>query len=295
MASAIVEEAIDEMIAGRNAKGIMIAMEIPWATIYPHLVHNKTVVRGILGRVVATQGSGPYTEGAFDQFLTDCGIQVLIVSGDYPPTAIVVGRDDWDEDDLDELREKCSPDTRVYSQEMVFASMVLGADIFDFDEEGETILDFVVGHPALEYFHKDGLLLPRPANTDVMDIDENSVETLHVAFEANTERPPLGILGDMGYRVGKVRGLPRQQRREILWRTFRVHLTAVSPWTQAYINEWGQRCSPARLNKMCNVLTSLINTAEQVTARDMSVAIAEWDEDLQFLLESRADWLTHTH
>jgi hypothetical protein len=38
-----------------------------------------------------------------------------------------------------------------------------------------------------------------------------------------------------------------------------------------------------------------ITKAERTTARDMSVAIAEWQEDLQFLQDNRSEWLTHTH
>jgi len=268
--------------------------DFPWEVVYPFLSHNKTICRGILGPVVATQGSGPYTEEAFDLFLTNCGIRLLNVSGDYPPEVVVLGREDWNEDDIEELWRNSSGQIRVYSQEMVVASMAIGTDIFDFDQEGETICDFVAGHPALEYFHASGLVVPGlPRAT--LEAYEEPVETLPVEFEADSELPTVGILGDMGYRVGKVRGLFRQQRREILWRTFRVQLTATSPWTEEYISEWGQRCSPVRFDKMCNVLRRLTKTAERKTAVDMSVAIAEWKEDLQFLLENKADWLTHTH
>ncbi|MGV1004465.1 MAG: antitoxin [Candidatus Nanopelagicales bacterium] len=293
---------VDEKSSGRfhgiNGRGIAVT-DFPWAEIYPYLAHNKTVCRGILGPVVATQGSGPYTEAAFDQFLANCGIELRTISGDEPPEVVVLGSQDWSGDDLDEMRENCFGDIRVYSQEMVVASMAIGADIFDFDSEGETIFDFIMGHPALEYFHKDGVFVPGLAidefEEDPDELSDQAVDTLRVEFAPDAERPAVGILGDMGYRVGKVKGLPRRERREILWRTFRVQLTATSPWTEEYINEWGPRCSPVRFTKMRNVLRSLIKNAERKTAIDMSVAIAEWKEDVQFLLEKKAEWLTHSH
>ncbi len=248
-----------------------------------------------MGPTAATQGSGPYSEEEFDLFLDACGINIRTIAAedDWPPRVVVLGREAWNERDVDELQEASwSEDIRIYSQEMVIASMAIGRDIYELDEDGLLISEeFVPGHPALEYFHADGPMGPGQP----LALNNQQVETLHVDFAAETERPPVGILGDMGYRVGKVRGLPRQERREILWRTFRVHLTAVSPWTQAYINEWGPRCSSARLSKMCNVLTSLIITAKQTTTRDMSVAIEDWSEDLQFLQETRSQWLTHNH
>lgn len=273
--------------------------DFPWALIYPFLSYNKTICRGILGPVVATQGSGPYTESAFDQFLIDCGIEIRTIAGDEPPGVVVLGHDDWDEGDIGELAENCFTDIRVYSQEMVLASMAIGTDIFDFDTEGETIFDFIDGHAALERFHRDGVQVPglaeRADGGIPIDTIDEPVETLHVEYDADSVRPAVGILGDMGYRVGKTRGLPRHQRQQILWRTFRVHLTATSPWTQEYINEWGQRCSPARFNKICSVLYGLIKGAERRTTLDMSEAIRDWEQDLEFVLHNKTDWLTHTH
>lgn len=282
----------------RNGKG-MFVMGFPWAEVYPYLVHNKTVVRGILGPVVATQGSGPYTEAAFDQFLANCGIEFRAISGDEPPDVVVLGTQDWSEQDLDELRANCFGDIRVYSQEMVVASMAIGADIFDFDDDGGTIFDFIMGHPALEYFHKDGVVVPGFATDDEDEApeqaDEDSIETLRVEFDADGEWPEVGPLGELGYRVGKVRGLPRHERREILFRCFRIQLIPTSTWTAEYISDWGQRCTERRWERMCRALRWSITKAERTTGRDMSVAIAEWDEDLQFLLDNKANWLTHVH
>jgi hypothetical protein len=273
-------------------RSAMSQSDFPWGAVYPYLSHNRTVCRGILGSVVATQGSGPYTEDAFDLFLSECGIDIRPISGDYAPQVVILGRENWSTGDLDELQQIPFGAPRVYSQEMVIASMAIGRDIFEIDDDDLLVSEsFFLGHPALEYFYGYERSIPsRPVGT----VDE-PVETLRVAFDAGSERPTVGILGDMGYHVGKVRGLPRLQRHEILWRTFRVRLTATSPWTEEYINEWGQRCSAERFSKMCNVLRRLMKTAEQTTTRDMSVAIEEWEEDLQFLLDNKPNWLQHSH
>jgi hypothetical protein len=122
--------------------------------------------------------------------------------------------------------------------------------------------------------------------------DTEAVETLRIEFEAGIPLPPLGILKDMGYRVGK-KGLFPHERREILRRTFRVQLVATSPWTEEYIREWGERCSPARLDKMDRVLGGLVANAERKTKADMSEAIRDWKEDREWLRNN--EWLTHTH
>jgi hypothetical protein len=105
---------------------------------------------------------------------------------------------------------------------------------------------------------------------------------------------PLGILKDMGYRVGKS-GLFPHQRREILWRAFRVQLVATSPWTEEYISEWGARCSPARLDKMERVLGGLASRAARKTRADVSEAIRDWTEDQEWLENHKMEWLTHAH
>lgn len=119
-------------------------------------------------------------------------------------------------------------------------------------------------------------------------------EELHIEFEAGTVVPPLGILKDMGYYVGKG-GLRPSERREILRRTFRVHLVATSPWTKDYIAEWGKRCSLTRFNKIDRVLGGLAARAERKTKVDMSQAIRDWREDQRWLRSMKAEWLTHNH
>lgn len=119
------------------------------------------------------------------------------------------------------------------------------------------------------------------------------IETLHMESDPGT-LPSPGVLGDMGYRVGKS-GLSGYQRREILNRVFRVQLVATSPWTQEYVREWGERCTEARWNKMRQALYGLNAVARRRTNADMSEAIDDRQQDLEWLTEDYDEWLTGSH
>ena len=290
---------------GRNGDRKLV-YDFPWEAIYPYLELNKTICRGILGPVVGTQGTGPYFEEAFDDFLVCCGITVQGITEEFSPSVVVLGRWGWNKAALDALEEQFVP-PRIYSQEMVIASMAIGRDIFELEEDGLLVMEeFAPGHPALEYVWG----YQRPESDDPWDVSApdpeeqeealavtalGPVETLTVEFAADGDWPEVGPLGELGYRVGKVRGLPSHQRREILFRCFRIQLIPTSTWTAEYIADWGQRCSQHRWERICRALEWSITKADRTTGRDMSVAIAEWREDLQFLRENRSEWLTHSH
>ena len=121
----------------------------------------------------------------------------------------------------------------------------------------------------------------------------SEIETLRIASAPGT-LPSPGVLGDMGYRVGK-RGLFPHQRREVLQRVFGVHLVATSPWNEEYIREWGQRCTEARWNKMRRALYGLNATAEMRRSADMSEAIADRNQDLEWLTDDYGKWLTDNY
>ncbi|AWT52252.1 hypothetical protein D806_012640 [Mycolicibacterium smegmatis MKD8] len=211
--------------------------------------------RGILGTVVATQGDGPYDEASFDDFLTECGIQARVVVGDddeAPPVAIF-GSEAWDEDDVDTLWAQTSGENiRVYSQELVLASMAIGSSIFDYHND---LAALIAGHPALERFYytrpePEAVAFPAPATTPLA----GSQRKLIVNFETGTW-PASGALGEMGYRVGRS-GLPATLRRSILEGVLQVELVAASPATNAYVRDWGPPNSRRRLQKMVNSIAA---------------------------------------
>lgn len=267
--------------------------DFPWDLLLPLLSRNKTICRGILGGEVATQGSGPYSESDFDAFLDACGIEVRNVAGGEPPSVIVLGRARCD---LDEIRQVVT-EARVYSQEMVIASMAIGTDIFELFDWEEITGHFVEGHPGLESYYwgsspsaQSGYWGPAPSEQSTQPLatldDTGPAETFHIDFEADALRPSLGVLKDMGYRTGK-NGLSPHQRREILQSVLRANLVATSPWTEDYIREWGEPGTYGRLNKMRRVLAGLAKNARRKKHADMSEAVDDWESDL--------DWLNETY
>lgn len=83
--------------------------------------------------VVSNMGAGSFTEEAFNDFLYRRGV-IVYING-HETGILVVGREDWREDDLNELLEqRAGRILKVYSQEMVLAYLASGRDQFD-DEE----------------------------------------------------------------------------------------------------------------------------------------------------------------
>lgn len=251
----------------------MSAALFPWAFVLPHLSTNKTICRGILGPFVATQGDGPFEESDFDNFLLACDIEVrFVVNGDAPPPPVVVlGREGWEEDHVDYLQRQANgANIQVYSQELVIASMTLGRSIFDIYDD---VADLVAGHPALERFYFNEPDLEQVAFPDPPDIEiDNSTRTLLVNFDTGAW-PVSGVLGEMGYRVGR-NGLTPGARHEILDEVLAVELVAASHAADTYVAEWGPPSSRRRLQKMVNSIASFARNARRRSA-DYSEAIAD--------------------
>jgi hypothetical protein len=261
-------------------------VELPWEGLLTVLPRNRTVCRGIFGSLVATQGSGPCGEREFDDFLDECGIGVQFISNqDSPPTVVILGREDWEERDIDSLWERTEGEgVRVYSQEMVFASLALGQDIYEVSdgEITDLIASFIQGHPALErFFYTESVENPEaltfPDTTSI-------VPTLNRKLVVNLdtgEWPTSGVLGALGYRVGR-NGLPESVRRSILNEVLAVELVAGSAAAMDYVQQWGSPNSVGRLRKIVNSISAFARNARRRSG-DFSEAIADWESDLQWL------------
>ncbi|MCK0173884.1 hypothetical protein [Mycolicibacterium sp. F2034L] len=226
---------------------------------------------------MATQGSGPYDENDFDEFLVECGVEVRTVSGDEAPIAIF-GREMWEEDDIDELWARAGGNIRVYSQEMVVASIAIGGDVIDLSN-GE-INDFIDGHPALEPYYYEA----EPDEVIFPGLPPSPVPMPQRKLLVNLDTgawPTSGVLGEMGYRVGRS-GLVDGARKRILAEVLSVELVATSPAAEAYVDEWGPPNSPKRLQKMVNSIAAFARNARRRDA-DFSEAIADWENDLEWL------------
>ncbi|NVN50298.1 hypothetical protein [Mycolicibacterium hippocampi] len=263
--------------------------ELLWESLLPLLPHNRTVCRGILGHRVATQGSGPCEEGEFDEFLDACGIGVHVLSNDgTPPAVVIFGREEWQEADVDALWARTEGEgVRVYSQEMVLASMAIGVDLYEISNGEITDLmhNFIIGHAALErFFYVEPDSAVNTVNfPDTVSVAPKSDRKLVVNLDTG-HWPSSGVLGALGYRVGR-NGLPQSERRTILAEVLTVELVAGSPAANEYIKQWGEPDSVRRLQKMINSIAAFARNARRRTG-DFSEAIADWESDLQWLRSS---------
>lgn len=258
---------------------------LPWQALLSVLPHNRTLCRGILGPRVATQGSGPCDERAFDDFLDACGIGVHVLSADGPqPDAVIFGREDWLEGEVDALWERTDGGVRVYSQEMVLSSLAIGLDLYDIadGEINDLMHSFIAGHPALERFF---YVQPEADSEHVYFPDTSTVAPMQgrelVVNLETGEWPTAGVLGALGYRVGR-NGLRQSARRAILAEVLAVELVAGSSAANDYIDQWGAPNSVRRLQKMVNSIAAFARNARRRSA-DFSEAIADWESDLLWL------------
>jgi len=95
--------------------------------------------------------------------------------------------------------------------------------------------------------------------------------------------PAKGVLSMYGYHVGKQKGVESLERKLILMSVF----SAIIPpfFSEEYLRDWGSCETPQRLRKIAYTLAAEIKGAKRKKIHDMEVAIAEWQEDLDYLYE----------
>lgn len=93
-----------------------------------------------------------------------------------------------------------------------------------------------------------------------------------------------GILGYLGYHVGKTGEASSARRQALLSRAFEGPLPPING--PDYMDEWGRPNTPARLRKMAESIASAVRSAKRRSHADYSVAIEHWEEDLRFLHDS---------
>ena len=103
-----------------------------------------------------------------------------------------------------------------------------------------------------------------------------------------------GILGYLGYRVGKTGEASSACRQTLLSRAFEGQLPPING--PDYMREWDRPDSAVRLEKMAVSIASAVKSAKRRRDADYSVAIEHWEEDLKFLHRAyyidrfRFDW-----
>jgi hypothetical protein len=235
--------------------------------------HDKGLCKMLLGEQVIVAGSGPLDEELVREMLRACGIEVWPLISPIPDV-LVLGQNDWDEEQLDDAVSRHNGGRfRVYSHEMLLATLITGADVYKYRSLDELAL-FADGHLGLEYLSDDmGFDWP---TTDVVLSD-----VVNINLDSG-DWPEHGILNYFGYAVGKTKGLGALERRRILDRVFAARLVAGSSNAAVYVAEWAEPRSAARLQKMANCLASFVRSAKKRSA-DYSVAIDQWETDLDYL------------
>ena len=91
----------------------------------------------------------------------------------------------------------------------------------------------------------------------------------------------IGLLKASGYAVGKTNGIKSSERQKILNYIFlRDDLSDIDD--RAYASEWGSVKSEKRLKKIADCISTFANNALR-NPNDMSSAIREWSEDLNYI------------
>jgi hypothetical protein len=214
-------------------------------------------------QTVSIIGSGPIHENDLLELMYEGGLTVYVVHEDTD--ILIVGRDKWDERELDDLLEARAGQTlKVYSQEMFLAFWASGRDPF---VSREVVEAFGEGHPALSFLTGCGFDWP---GTFVNASGGRLV----------IESPEVGVLKHEGYSVGR-KGTPAPQRRAILHRIFHSDLSVIH--SQLYMQQWGSPRSNERLKKMADCLATFCK--KQKVKGNVETASA-YEADLAWLREN---------
>lgn len=219
---------------------------------------------------VVTNGSGPFDEGEFDQFLKEIGINCS--SPRASVKTMVLGEDNWRGDDIDlQIELRRGKDLFIYSQEMLLSHISSGMHPY---EDKKLLKIFCEGHSALEYIRDNGFNWP---NTTIVSQALSHVQILNFSL------PQEGLLKCLGYQVGND-GIKLHKRREILAKVFEDELPSVN--SKEYMKDWGSPKSSKRLKKLADSLATFSRNAQKKRNVDLKHAIYDWEDDLNWLKET---------
>jgi hypothetical protein len=215
---------------------------------------------------IITMGSGPLNEADFDEYLKS--LNITPCSNDC--SWIIVGREDWSEETLNELLENADLDeVRVFSQELFIAGKLTSNDPFSLPLE--ILLKFAEGHPALEY------LLHSSFEWPVIIIEEDYGEPVYLKGSFNrVEESPLFR---MGYQVGISNGQPLSNRRSLLEKAYQGKIPNVED--AHYMEEWGTPGHSKRLWRIAHHIAWLIRSRRSNPS--MRHAVRDWKNDLDWM------------
>ena len=100
-------------------------------------------------------------------------------------------------------------------------------------------------------------------------------------FDAWNEQ---GMLRYLGYRVGSTQGESDATRHRILDAAFAAPMPPVN--NPEYTRSWAAPNSPARLKRLANEIARFARNAKSKRSADMSSAIDDWEDDLNYLYDT---------
>lgn len=217
---------------------------------------------------IVSLGSGPLDEDGFDRYLEALGITPY---ADGCPW-IIVGREGWSEDELNELLDDADLDeVRVFSQELFIAGILTTHDPFSLPLE--ILMKFAEGHPALEYLIEAGFEWPEI----ILEEDYGEPVYLRGSWERVEESP----LYRMGYQVGITHGQPRSKRRSLLKKAYEGEIPEVED--DDYMEEWSLPGRSKRLWRIAHHIAWLIRSRQTIPS--MRYAVKDWQDDLDWMEE----------
>lgn len=246
-----------------------------------HLPFNSAVLRDWLfhespfatnpPKSVSCIGNGPFDIDDFAGFLANHDVSCVPV--DDSISVFILGREDWSENEIDDLIDiRVGQCLRIYSQEMFVAFLAKRSD--PFYAAPDVLEAFKAGHEGLEFVSSgwSGWVTTYVAENRYSDGFQR-VDTAGWVKES-----PLHVLG---YRVGKS-GEPTTTRHRVLRQAFSQELPIVGP--ALYMAEWDQPETPGRLKKMAESLASHCRN-QRMKQKPAEKAIEDWESDLEWLRE----------
>jgi hypothetical protein len=215
---------------------------------------------------IVTIGEGPYDEGEFDDYLRQLSIEPY--ANGYP--WIIVGREGWTEEQIDEFIENSDLDeVRVFSQELFVAGILTTHDPFSLPVE--MLMKFAEGHPVLEYLMESGFEWPE------INLEEDYGEPAYLlGFAGGVDESPLACLG---YHVGMSSKLDVKMRRKLLEMAFKEQIPSVGD--EDYMAEWGRPNHSKRLWRIAHHIKR--EASKRKSINSMRYACMHWKSDSEWL------------
>lgn len=100
-----------------------------------------------------------------------------------------------------------------------------------------------------------------------------------IPIEQDQFQYATGLLAYLGYRVGQ-NGAVTSERQHILDYVYNQEVPNVN--SPEYMSEWGQPQTGTRLEKTAETIAASVRNAKRRTDADLSLAIQEWEDDLEY-------------